>query len=52
MRKDYTTPQLLVHGSIEDLTLTPGRGKGYEGNDGCAIGEGGQGGGWDGEPCS
>ena len=39
MRKNYTTPELLVHGSIEDLTLTA-IAKGFEGNDGCGQGEG------------
>jgi hypothetical protein len=39
VRKDYTTPELLVHGSIEDLTLSA-VGKAFEGNDGCGMGEG------------
>ena len=39
VRKNYTTPELLVHGSVEDLTLTAVA-KGFEGNDGCGQGEG------------
>ena len=37
MRKEYTTPQLLVHGSEEEMTLAD---KGPLGNDGCGQGQG------------
>ncbi len=41
MKKQYTTPELLVHGSLEDLTQGQVLGqKTQEGNDGCGIGEG------------
>ncbi len=43
MKKQYSTPELLVHGSLEDLTLGSALGdpgKGDEGNDGCGLGHG------------
>ena len=41
--KDYTTPQLFVHGNVEEITLQNGTGsdpKPYCGNDGIGIGQG------------
>jgi hypothetical protein len=41
VRKQYTTPELLVHGSVEHLTQGQILGqKTLEGNDGCGEGEG------------
>jgi hypothetical protein len=41
VKKQYTTPELLVHGSLEDLTQGQILGqKTLEGNDGCGQGEG------------
>ena len=35
MKKEYTTPRLLVHGSVEAITLQ----KGCRGNDGKGMGK-------------
>ena len=43
MKKEYTTPQLHVHGSLEEMTLSGQGGndpKPLEGNDGCGLGQG------------
>jgi len=43
MKKAYTTPQLFVHGSVQELTLVNGDSsdpKPLLGNDGCGIGQG------------
>jgi len=51
MRKEYYTPRLLVHGSVEEMTLGPPAPtpqphdpKPIEGNDGLGVGEGEAGG--------
>lgn len=43
MKREYTTPRLHVHGSVEELTLAAQNAsdpKPLEGNDGCGIGQG------------
>lgn len=43
MKREYTTPKLHVHGSVEELTLAsqgPNDPKPNEGNDGCGLGQG------------
>jgi hypothetical protein len=43
MKKAYTTPQLLVHGSVQEMTLRngdPTDPKPLAGNDGCGQGIG------------
>lgn len=44
MKKAYTTPQLLVHGSVQEITLVNGDPntdpKPLIGNDGCGQGQG------------
>jgi hypothetical protein len=44
MKKEYTTPQLFVHGSVETITLRSNAGgngpKGCAGNDGRGSGQG------------
>jgi hypothetical protein len=43
MKKAYTTPQLLVHGSVQQITLKNGGAsdpKALVGNDGCGLGQG------------
>jgi hypothetical protein len=43
MKKAYITPHLLVHGSVQEMTLKNGDlsdPKPLIGNDGCGIGQG------------
>ena len=40
MKKEYSKPQLLIHGSVEELTLRGTDPKPDVGNDGCGIGQG------------